>query len=70
MDLENYYKKMDTEMIMREFNELVAEWQQGRAIQDPQITNALSAIWREMKSRGTDLGPCERYGNPRELGYW
>lgn len=68
VNLREYYRQMSDQNIMREFNELVAEWKQGT--NDFRVHRALSAIWNEMNSRGTRLPSAPELGDTRRLGDW
>ena len=66
--LKSYYSSMSSRDIMKEFRELVAEWQEGDASYE--CLKALTTIWYEMDSRGVRLPTAPELGDVRVLGNW
>src|SRR5947207_833194 len=67
-DLDAHYTAMKTAHLRQEFHELIHTWRSG--IGGATVTNALSSIARVLKGRGTEIGPCEQYGDPKRCGSW
>lgn len=67
-EFDEYYGNMSSSDIMREFDELVAEWRRGT--NDCRVRRALTAIWNEMNSRGTRLPSAPELGDIRRFGDW